>query len=66
MANRLKNPVVWVYLFSFVKVLTAALGFDVAPEQWELWEQVLNAACGVAVALGIFNFNPFDEKSGTK
>jgi uncharacterized membrane protein len=62
-AQNLKNPLTWVYLFSFTKVFLAAVGIEVAPEQWELWEQVVNAACGILVALGIFSFNPFDKRS---
>lgn len=60
--QQLKDPRVWIYFFSFLKVLTAALGFEVAPEQWDQWENVLNAACGLGVALGIFAFNPFEKK----
>jgi hypothetical protein len=64
MLQNLRNPAVWVYLFAFVKVFLAAVGVEIAPEDWQQWEEVANAACGVAVALGIFSFNPF--KGGEK
>jgi hypothetical protein len=58
-AQNLRNPLTWVYLFSFVKVFLAAIGIEITETQWNTWEQVVNAGCGVAVALGIFAFNPF-------
>jgi hypothetical protein len=64
--EQLKNPQVWMYLFSFLKVLTAALGLEIAPEQWDQWEQILNALAGLGVALGIFAFNPYQRQRGEK
>ncbi|MBS7531819.1 hypothetical protein IC619_015205 [Hazenella sp. IB182353] len=56
--SKLKDPVVWGLFFAFAKLLTSALGLDIAPESWTQWEEVFNAACGIAVALGIFSYNP--------
>jgi hypothetical protein len=63
--QNLRNPMAWVYLFSFTKIFLAAIGIEMPDDQWNTWEQVLNAACGVGVALGIFHFNPF-QRGGKK
>jgi hypothetical protein len=39
--ENLKNPLVWVYLLSFIKVTLGAVGVDIAPEQWAQYEDVL-------------------------
>ncbi|UWE05316.1 hypothetical protein [Laceyella sacchari] len=64
--ENLKNPLVWVYLLSFIKVTLGAVGVDIAPEQWAQYEDVLNALCGLLVALGIFAFNPYQRQRGEK
>lgn len=56
--EKLREPKIWVLFFSFAKLMTAALGFEVAPEQWAVYESLLNSFCGIAVALGIFTYNP--------
>lgn len=56
--ERLRDPKVWVLFFAFIKLLSAAVGIDIASEQWAEWEAVFNGACGIAVALGIFQYNP--------
>ncbi|AUS07428.1 hypothetical protein C1X05_00175 [Laceyella sacchari] len=55
---RLRDPKVWGLLFAFVKLLLGALGLNIAPEQWAVYETVFNSFCGLAVALGIFVYNP--------
>jgi uncharacterized membrane protein len=62
-AENLRNPLVWVYLVAFIKVFLAAIGVEITEAQWTEWEQVINALCGLLVALGIFSFNPFDKRS---
>jgi uncharacterized membrane protein len=64
--ENLRNPLVWVYLVAFVKVFLAAVGVEITEEQWTEWEQVINALCGLLVALGIFSFNPFQRQRGEK
>lgn len=61
---RLRDPKLWVLFFSFIKLLSAAVGIDIAPEQWAEWEAVFNGACGIEVALGIFHYNPQANKGG--
>ncbi|SFJ83419.1 hypothetical protein [Thermoflavimicrobium dichotomicum] len=56
--NKLRDPKTWGLMFAFVKLLLAGFGINITPEKWQLYEQVFNAACGVAVALGIFVYNP--------
>ncbi|MRG27791.1 hypothetical protein [Laceyella tengchongensis] len=55
---KLRDPKVWGLMFAFVKVFLGALHVNIAPEEWQLWENAFNAACGVTVALGIFAYNP--------
>ncbi|MFD1423436.1 hypothetical protein ACFQ4J_06725 [Laceyella tengchongensis] len=62
MLPKLRDPKVWGLLFAFVKVFLGALHVNIGPEEWQLWEGVFNSACGVAVALGIFVYNPKEEK----
>jgi hypothetical protein len=57
----LKDPKTWVLFISFLKVFLAAIGIDIAPEQWVAWENVLNAACALAVGLGVFAYNPYEK-----
>lgn len=56
--DKLRDPKIWGLLFAFGKLMTAALGLEVAPEQWIAYENLFNSACGIAVALGIFTYNP--------
>lgn len=54
----IRDPKAWGLFFAFVKVVLSSLGVNVAPEQWDMWEDILNAICGIAVGLGIFRYNP--------
>jgi hypothetical protein len=58
-AENLKNPLVWVYLLSFVKLSLAIAGVEITPERWAQVEDLLNIAGLVGVGLGIWTYNPF-------
>lgn len=54
----LRDPRVWGLFFCFVKVFLAAIGIDIAPEKWSLYENAFNAMCALLVGMGIFVYSP--------
>lgn len=56
--QKLRDPQAWIYLLAFVKVVFAVAGVHIAPEKWAQLEELVNAAASVAVAFGIFKYNP--------
>jgi len=58
----LRDPRTWVLFFSFAKVFLAAIGVDIAPARWAVYEEAFNAACAFFVALGIFVYDPYQYK----
>jgi hypothetical protein len=58
----MRDPKAWGLFFAFVKVVLSSLGVNLAPEQWDVWEDVFNAICGAAVGLGIFHYHPKKEE----
>jgi hypothetical protein len=62
----LRDPRVWVLFFSFAKVFLSAVGVDIAPERWAVYEEAFNAACAFFVALGIFAYDPYQYEDKDK
>ena len=54
----LRDPRVWVLFFSFTKVFLAAVGVEIAPDKWAVYEDVFNAMCALLVGMGIFVYSP--------